>query len=105
MRDEQRDRVIARIHLLSIDQLHRVESFLTHLECGDSSPLFGEGVRPTSDAPRQDAPVVAGLESGNELPHSKAKNGNGLPHSRTDESPQPRDWPHAPMHRLSEHGT
>jgi hypothetical protein len=37
MCDEQLDRVIARIRLLSIDQLHRVESFLTHLEYGDSS--------------------------------------------------------------------
>jgi len=67
MRDEQRDRVIARIRLLPTDQLHSVERLLSHLECGDSSPLFGE------------------TESGNELPHS-------------------RDWPHAPMHRLSEHG-
>jgi putative transposase len=84
--DEQRDRVIARICGLSTEQLHRVESFLAHLECGDSSPLFGEGVRPASDAPRHAAAVVAGVESGNELPHS-------------------RDWPHAPIHRLSEHGT
>jgi putative transposase len=76
MRDGQRDRVIARIRSLSIDQLHRVESFLTHLECGDSSPLVGI-----------------------------TKDDNELPNSRTDELPQPRDWPHAPVHRLTEHGT
>jgi putative transposase len=86
MCDEQRDRLIARIRLLSIDRLHRVESFLTHLECGDSSPLSGERVRLASKAPRRAESVVAGPESGNELPQSK-------------------DWPHAPMHRLSEHGT
>jgi putative transposase len=69
-----------------IDQLDRVESFLTYLECGDSSPLFRAGVCPSSDGPQQTAPPVSALESGNELPHSK-------------------DWPHAPIHRLSEHGT
>ncbi|MCX7426643.1 MAG: transposase [Planctomycetia bacterium] len=68
MLDEQYERVVARIRRLSADQLHRVESLLTDLECGDSSPLSGK------------------TESANEAAHSK-------------------DWPHAPTHRLSEHGT
>jgi putative transposase len=86
MGDDQRERVIARIGRLPVDQLHCVESFLTVLECGDSSPLSGAATigatcRGTSEAGR-----TASTESGNELPHSK-------------------DWPHAPVHRLSEHGT
>ena len=51
------------------------------------SPLFPDAQRSTSDAQRL-AAEVAGKKSGDESPHSKEK-----------------DWPHAPVHRLSEHGT
>jgi REP element-mobilizing transposase RayT len=85
MPDEQRERLIARLRVLPADQLPYLESILAHLECGDSSPLFPDQLRATSNAQCQAAQVAAG-QSGNELPHSK-------------------DWPHAPMHRLSEHGT
>jgi putative transposase len=86
MRDNRRDRVIARIRLLSSDQLRSVESYLANLECGDSSPLSGEGVPSTTDASQQTASVPV-VEGGNKS-------------SRLQ-----KDWPHAPMHRLSEHGT
>jgi hypothetical protein len=72
--------VIAKIRLLSIDQLHRVESFLAHLECGNSSPLsLGEGVRLASDGMQQDVSVVGGVESGDESPPSKTKSGDLSP--------------------------
>ena len=92
MCDEQRGRVVAKICRLSRDQLQRVESFLADLECGDLSPFSGEKGRSASDDP-QAVRVPACPKSGNQLPHSM------------NPELQPKDWPHAPLHRLSEHGT
>jgi len=85
MSPDHLDRVIARLRLLSAEQLQHVERLLAHLECGDSSPHFVEALQSTFDAQRLAARVAA-AQSGDESPHSK-------------------DWPHAPLHRLSEHGT
>lgn len=81
----EREVLIERIRRLAADRLKYVDELLTHLECGDSSPLYLPASEATSAAQRL-AAQVAGAKSGNELPHSK-------------------DWPHAPVHRLSEHGT
>jgi len=79
------ERLIARIRSLSADQLRLVEDLVTRLECGDLSPLSPDTPTSTSAVQKLSARVAA-LQSGNELPHSK-------------------DWPHAPVHRLSEQGT
>jgi putative transposase len=85
MREDQRQRLIARIRALSVDRLDSLELLLTHLECGDLSPLSLDQVISTT-APQREAARVAATKSGDKSPHSK-------------------DWPHAPLHRLSEHGT
>jgi len=85
----RRAALIARIRALPGDRLADVESFLSTLECGDSSPLSSSATSLSGTAPSEQKPVaalVAEAQSGNELPHSK-------------------DWPHAPLHRLSQHGT
>jgi putative transposase len=90
-RSEQREHLIERIRRLSADRLRYVEELLTHLECGDWSPLSLALPGGTSEAQRLAAQVAA------------AKSGTTMlcmvpvPHSK--------DWPHAPVHRLSEHGT
>lgn len=84
-RSEQRERLMARIRLLPADRLRYVEELLARLECGDWSPLLMPGNDSTSHAQREAARIGA-HKRGSELPHSK-------------------DWPHAPVHRLSEHGT
>lgn len=78
MTDNRRNRLIERVQLLPEAKLHAIEELLTLLECGDSSPLSS---------------VVSGPQRTGNLGQS----GNELPHSK--------DWPHAPMHRLSDHGT
>jgi putative transposase len=85
MVDDRRDRMISKIRLLPVDKLHFMERLLAHLDCGDLSPLLIEQLFSTSNNQRLAAQVTR-AKSGNELPHSK-------------------DWPHAPLHRLSEHGT
>jgi putative transposase len=86
-RSDRRKRLMERIRLLPADALPSVERLVAHLECGDSSPLLLHVSRSASGAQRQGAGVGT-KKSGNELPHSKE-----------------RDWPHAPVHRLTEHGT
>jgi hypothetical protein len=90
MADGLREQLIKRIQRLPAEKLRYVEDLLWHLECGDLSPL---SVAPasvwagtTSEAQKLAAAVARASKSGNELPHSK-------------------DWPHAPVHRLSDHGT
>ena len=82
MRDELLERLILRILRLPPELLPRADRLLANLECGDLSPLSGSRTE----------------ESGNELPHSK-ENDSG------DKSPHSKNWPHAPLHRLSDHGT
>lgn len=97
MTDPLRQQLIAQIQRLPADKLPHVETLLTHLECGDSSPLSLPSLssvandRSTTEQQRLAAQVSAAVnaksrESGNELPQSK-------------------DWPHAPRHCLSEHGS
>jgi putative transposase len=83
-RSDRREDLIARIRALPVDRLADMERFLSALECGDSSPL-SQRCASASDHQRLAARVAA-TESGDKSPHSK-------------------DWPHAPIHRLSEHGT
>ncbi len=82
MSDELRERLIVRILRMRPDLLADAERLLANLECGNLLPLSGDQRSPKRETPRQGAV----LESGSELPHSK-------------------DWPHAPLHRLSDHGT
>jgi len=84
-RFDRREQLIERIRRLPAESLPQVERLVALLGCGDSSPLLSDAPRSVSDAQRLAAEVAA-TKSGNELPHSK-------------------DWPHAPVHRLSEHGT
>ncbi len=92
-RSGRREELIERIRRLPADQLRHVEEFLSRLECGEGTmrsmvaPLLQDAPSSTSEAQRLTA-RVATAKSGNELPHFKNK-----------------DWPHAPVHRLSEHGT
>ena len=77
-----RDRLIAKVRRLPPARLPELERWFATLECGDLSPLSpldqsnATGPQPTEPA----------CESGDKSPHSK-------------------DWPHAPVHRLSNHGT
>jgi putative transposase len=67
--------------VLAVESAEPWEVFV--LECGDSSPLSDErgGIR-------------------------TQRTFVGRPERQSgDESPQSKDWPHAPVHRLSEHGT
>src|SRR5262245_9283194 len=71
-----RDRLNERIRRLSHDKLEALDQFLARLELGGSDPLQQGDVLPT--------------------------------HERTQSSlgrPDAKDWPHAPVHRISEHGT
>jgi putative transposase len=80
-----RFRLIERLRMLPTEKLSCVEKLLTSLECGDSSPLLIDEQRSTSESQRL-AARLAVAKSGDKSPHSK-------------------DWPHAPLHRLSEQGT
>jgi len=82
---EEREALIERIRRLPGEKLRCVDEVVRRLECGDSAVLLGGGARSTSELQRLAAEVSA-KKSGDESPHSK-------------------DWPHAPVHRLSEHGT
>ena len=82
---EEREALIERIRRLPGEELPYVAEVVRRLERGDLSARAAGGVRSTSEAQRLAAEVIA-KESGDKSPHSK-------------------DWPHAPVHRLSEHGT
>jgi putative transposase len=85
-----REQLIERILHVPEDRLPKIETFLHSLECGDASPLSipSLSAQPSSLSPTesQKSDGSEDIESGNDLPHSK-------------------DWPHAPVHRLSKHGT
>ena len=82
--DEERlrERLLAQVRRIPAARLPELERWLRAVECGDFSPLSALNgtnlVVPQSAAWQE--------ESGEKSPHSK-------------------DWPHAPVHRLSEHGT
>ena len=100
-----RDKLIDRLRRLPADKLPQVEAMLSHLEsgnssplslldCGDSSPLFflaSPDIRSTTDQQRLAAQVARAAKD------QRKESG--------DESPQSKDWPHAPLHRIGEHGT
>jgi putative transposase len=73
--DTIRDRLIARINLLEHEKLLALEEFLARWQSSESEPI----------------------QSGVPAPHSNIQSGVPAPHSK--------DWPHAPVHRISEHGT
>jgi putative transposase len=86
MSDARRERLIQRIECLPAEKLRHVEDFLTDLEQeraterSKAQPSKALEANPIAKADR------GTRQSGNESPHSK-------------------DWPHAPLHRLSNHGT
>jgi putative transposase len=84
------NKLIERIGAIPADRLIVIERTLDILECGDSSPLCQLLTSPktvsVTDLQRLAARIAANGKSGNELPRSK-------------------DWPHAPVHRISEFGT
>ena len=74
MTDPLRQQLIAQIQRLPADKLPHVETLLTHLECGDSSPLslpcflcFFQRTPPQNPKPQEDKDK----QSGDESPHSK----------------------------------
>ena len=80
MSDELRERLVVRILRMPPNSLPDVDRLLTNLE--NARALDAQHAASPSQinaAPRQS-------QSGNKFPHSK-------------------DWPHAPLHRLSDHGT
>ena len=83
-----RERLIQRILELPGERLAAVTEFFLTLECGDSSPLSIPSV----------AAQPPSLETGCQMEGNEENQGG-------DASLQSKDWPHAPMHRLSEHGT
>jgi putative transposase len=82
---EELEALIERIRRLPEGKLCYVDDVVRRLECGALSPLSLEAPRSTSDSQRLAAKVSAKIGG--------------------DKSPHSRDWPHAPTHRLSEHGT
>ena len=92
--DDLRDRLLSDIGMMPADKLPLVEAFLAGLECGDLSPL--STARPKGqDTVRR----VQGKKSGDKSPQSK-RSGDKSPESIVI----PKDWPHAPLHRIGEHG-
>jgi putative transposase len=76
-----REQLIQRLLELDDDRLADITRYLDSLECGVSSPLSVPSI-PSTGA-------------------SEGSQGN----ESDDESSHSKDWPHAPVHRLSEHGT
>ncbi len=81
MSDELRERLIVRILRMPSNLLPEAERLLTNLSCG-------AGTMPARSSPLSD-------DQGS--PGGKAPGTAPVPH--------PKDWPRAPMHRLSDHGT
>jgi putative transposase len=79
---ERRQRLMTRICALPADRLPLVETFLTGLECG------------VGDWPRD----PAGADDNQPLETATMGSPSG-------ELLRSKDWPHAPLHRISEHGT
>ncbi len=82
----RQQRLFDRICRLPADKLCHLESIVAHLECCDSSPLSPNGLHLAS-------PPNAQRLAANKAAH---QGGGILSH---------KDWPHAPIHRLDEHGT
>jgi putative transposase len=88
MSDELRERLIVRILRMSPNLLSEADRLLTNLECGNLLPLSGGQRLPRAKTPRQTTTIEIGNDQASIVP-----------------VPYPKDWPHAPMHRLSDHGT
>jgi putative transposase len=74
-----------------MDQGARRERLIAEIRC-----------LPAERVPQLEEWVRALAESGDKSPHSTgAQNGN----PGNASPPQSKDWPHAPLHRISEHGT
>ena len=83
--DVIRDRLIARIRRLSRQSLVATEEFVENLEREDAGEIQS-GVEPPQS-------IASGAKT------QSAKTQSGV------KPPQSKDWPHAPLHRVSEHGT
>jgi putative transposase len=90
MADARRERLIQRIRRLPAEMLRYVEELLTDLDRGDDSRLA--------------SPQRAVLAESTLYAEQSAVACHGV-HQSGDESPHSKDWPHAPLHRLIEHGT
>jgi putative transposase len=88
MSDELRERLIVRILRMSPNLLPDADRLLTNLECGDSSPLSGN--KP-SLSERTSRRAKRPENSGDQVHIAPAPHG--------------KDWPRAPLHRLSDQGT
>ena len=77
--NELRELLVSKVQQLPGNRLPDLAEWLRALECGGLPPLS----------------KTRGSSSGAEL--AVSKNGGKPPHSK--------DWPHAPLHRLGEHGT
>jgi putative transposase len=82
--DKLRELLISKVRQLQADRLPDLAQWLRALECG--------GLPPLSNTPGSESTVSRQSNSPSAL-----KSG-GKP-------PQSKDWPHAPIHRLGEHGT
>lgn len=80
MGDERCERLVQRIRALPVGRLHPIERLVAHLEASNASLA-------TVDGP------------------PGARRDELHDYCDADGLPQRREWPHAPLHRLSEHGT
>ena len=111
-----REELIQRILSLHPAKLQLADTFLRALECGDASPPSFVAEPPSlecGDASRDASPLLLAAEplslSAQRVspsvvtPHPKSE---GSENSESgDASPHSKDWPHAPLHRLTEEGT
>ena len=85
--DELRNALMSKVRQLSADRLPDLTQWFAALECGGLPPLFNTAGTAASRSVISTPPNSACVMKGEGEPsHSK-------------------DWPHAPIHRLSEHGT
>jgi putative transposase len=85
--DGLRERLLAEVRRLPASRLPDLERWLRAMECGGLPPLSLDAGKESDPRPFSASGNLVGEdESGGKPPHSK-------------------DWPHAPLHRLSEHGT
>jgi hypothetical protein len=100
--------LITQITNLPPDLLPAAHELLAHLECGDLSPLSvlecGDLSPLSFSLPSPVAPVSTPTSASLPRPGPQRPSPPPLP-SEGSESPHSKDWPHAPIHRLSKIGT
>ncbi|MGO9109326.1 MAG: REP-associated tyrosine transposase [Thermoguttaceae bacterium] len=83
--DELRERLLSRVRQLPSDHLPDLAEWLRALECDGLPPLFNTAGSASDEVSRV-------WKSGDD-------------HAGIVPAPHPKDWPHAPIHRLGEFGT